>query len=104
MVSRFDPLPMKPKRILTVTAVLVMLGSQPTMAGATPIGKADIERWTEAWNSHDITKVEDLFSQDVSVYQTENPRPLNKASLRGFFAMIFKAYPDFRIVVEDALI
>jgi steroid delta-isomerase-like uncharacterized protein len=95
---------MNPKRLLSVIVALVILGAQSTRAAPTPIGTADIERWVEAWNSHDITKVEDLFSQDVSVYQPENPKPLNKASLRGFFSMIFKAYPDFHIVVVDALI
>jgi steroid delta-isomerase-like uncharacterized protein len=95
---------MNSKRRLLVIVALAILETQPTRAATNPIGSADIERWTEAWNSHDITKVENLFSQDVSVYQPENPRPLNKGGLHSFFSMIFKAYPDFHIVVLDVLI
>jgi len=90
------------KLTLAATVALAAFAAQP--AGAEPIGKADIQRWSEAWNSHDIDKVTALFSQDVVIYQPENPKPLDHAGLRNFFSMIFRAYPDFHIAVEDALI
>ena len=70
----------------------------------TQVSAADVQRWVDAWNSHDIEKVSALFSPDVVVYQPENPRPLDSKGLRGFFGMIFKAYPNFHIEVQDALV
>lgn len=90
------------KRSFTVAAALAVLAAMP--AKASPIGQADIQRWSKAWNSHDIDQVTALFSKDVVIYQPENPKPLDHAGLRSFFSMIFRAYPDFRITVEDALI
>lgn len=89
---------------IAILAAVALLAVQPEMAAANPIGRADIQHWTEAWNSHDIDKVAALFSANVTVYQPENPKPLGGASLRDFFSMIFKAYPDFHIEVEDFLI
>jgi len=93
-------------KTLLIGAVLagLMTTALALPAGAAPIGQPDIQRWTDAWNSHDIDKVTSLFSPDVTIYQPENPKPLDSAGLRGFFSMIFRAYPDFHIVVEDALI
>lgn len=90
------------KPTLAAAAALAALAVQRASAG--PISKADIQRWSEAWNSHDIDKVTALFSKDVVIYQPENPKPLDYAGLRGFFSMIFRAYPDSHIAVEDALI
>ena len=90
------------KLTLAAAAALVALAVHPT--AARPIGKADIQRWSEAWNSHDIDKVTALFSKDMVIYQPENPKPLDHAGLRGFFSMIFRAYPDLHITVQDALI
>jgi steroid delta-isomerase-like uncharacterized protein len=76
----------------------------PAPAAASGATAADIERWSEAWNSHDIDKVTALFSADTVVDQPSNPKPLDAASLRKFFTMIFHAYPDFHITVEDKVI
>ncbi len=69
-----------------------------------PIGQADIDRWKAGWNSHDIDTVLALFSQDVVINQPSNPKPLDLAGARNFFAMIFKAYPDFHIDVTESVI
>jgi steroid delta-isomerase-like uncharacterized protein len=87
-----------------VIAVAASLVIPSPSAAADPIGQADIQRWSDAWNSHDIDKVAGLFSPDVTIYQPENPKPLDHAGLRSFFSMIFSAYPDFHIEVQDALI
>jgi hypothetical protein len=72
-----------------------------TASGATD---ADIERWAAAWNSHDIDKVVALFSSDAVVDQPSNPKPLDAKTLRTFFSMIFRAYPDFHITIEDKVL
>ena len=77
------------------------------MAGETtagPINKTDLVRWADAWNSHDIQTVLNLFSPDIVIHQPANPKPLTYSGARAFFAMIFRAYPDFHIEVVDSVI
>jgi hypothetical protein len=40
----------------------------------------------------------------VVVNQPSNPKPLNYRSVPSFFHMIFVAYPDFHIAVEDKVL
>jgi len=85
---------------------LVFIGLSQAVASAQskPVTSADIARWSDAWNSHDIGKVTALFSSDVVIDQPSNPKPLGSSNLASFFGMIFRAYPDFHIEVQDAVI
>jgi steroid delta-isomerase-like uncharacterized protein len=86
-------------------AVAAVMGAAPASAAdAGPITGKDLKHWEDAWNSHDIGKVADLFAPDVVINQPSNPKPLDLAGARKFFAMIFKAYPDFHIEVRDSVI
>jgi steroid delta-isomerase-like uncharacterized protein len=76
----------------------------PAGARSDGVTSADITRWSNAWNSHSIDNVSALFSADAIVDQPSNPKPLNATTLRAFFRMIFVAYPDFHITVEDSVI
>jgi len=69
-----------------------------------PITHADVDRWAAAWNSHEIETVMALFAPNVAIDQPENPKPLDLAGTRAFFGMIFKAYPDFHVVVRQAVV
>jgi steroid delta-isomerase-like uncharacterized protein len=69
-----------------------------------PISHADVDRWAAAWNSHEIDTVMALFTPDVAIDQPENPKPLDAAGTRAFFAMIFRAYPDFHVEVRQAIV
>ena len=86
------------------------LPSAPATPGAAgeasqgPITHADVDRWADAWNSHDVEKVAALFTPDVAIDQPENTKPIDAAGVRPFFGMIFKAYPDFRVVVRQAIV
>jgi steroid delta-isomerase-like uncharacterized protein len=94
----------------TATGILAAVASalaQTSPAPSTPqapISHADIQRWADAWNSHDIETVMALFTPDVVINQPANPKPLESAGVRSFFTMIFKAYPDFHVDVTDALV
>jgi len=76
----------------------------PATSAAAPIDHRDVQRWAEAWNSHNIDTVLALFDQNVVIHQPSNPQPLDFNGSRGFFAMIFKAYPDFRVEVTHAVV
>jgi steroid delta-isomerase-like uncharacterized protein len=69
-----------------------------------PINHDDIERWAGAWNSHDIATVLALFDPRVVINQPSNPKPLDFEGARGFFTMIFRAYPDFHVTVTDSVV
>jgi steroid delta-isomerase-like uncharacterized protein len=93
---------------ILATTVLVAVASsalaQTSSSFEGPISHADIQRWSDAWNSHDIDTVMALFTPDVVINQPANPKPLESAGIRDFFTMIFKAYPDFHVDVTDALV
>lgn len=95
-------LPMLLAAAFAASAAPGQAAPMPPPAGA--IAHADIQRWAEAWNSHDIDTVMALFTPDVVIHQPSNPRPLDAAGTRAFFAMIFKAYPDFHVTLTDALV
>ena len=69
-------------------------------SAATEITGADVERWIDAWNSHDIDRIVDLFTDDVVMHQPQNPQPLDKAGLSGFFGMLFGSYSDIRFELQ----
>jgi steroid delta-isomerase-like uncharacterized protein len=89
--------------LVAIASALAQTSSAPPSSGG-PISHADIQRWADAWNSHDIDTVMALFTPDVVINQPANPKPLESASIRGFFTMIFRAYPDFHVDVIDALV
>jgi hypothetical protein len=89
--------------LVAVTSVLAQTWSAPSSFEG-PISHADIQRWADAWNSHDIEAVMVLFAPDVVINQPANPKPLESAGIRSFFTMIFKAYPDFHVDVTDAIV
>ena len=82
----------------------LMSAPAPAPAPTGPITHADIQAWADAWNSHNIDTVAALFSDDIIIHQPSNPKPLDMAGVRGFFSMIFKAYPDFHVEVTDAVV
>ena len=92
----------RPSLLATIIAFLLLPASVPAAQGG--VSSADISRWSSAWNSHQISKVAALFSADAVVDQPSNPKPLNAAGIKTFFEMIFTAYPDFHISVEDAVL
>jgi len=95
-------------------AFMVLLALSGVMGGAeqasaapvanAPITHDDIDHWATAWNSHDIKQVLALFSPSVRIDQPSNPKPLDYEGARGFFSMIFRAYPDFHIEVTQAIV
>jgi steroid delta-isomerase-like uncharacterized protein len=86
------------------TGELPSITASAATAPNAPIGRADIDTWAAAWNSHDIETVLALFSPEVVIHQPANPKPLDFAAARGFFSMIFQAYPDFHVEIVSAVV
>jgi steroid delta-isomerase-like uncharacterized protein len=112
MLMRFVNLHALSKFKPTAVAAAVLLAaafaraqtSPTTSTSENPISHADIQKWADAWNSHNIETVMALFTPDVVINQPANPKPLESAGIRSFFTMIFKAYPDFHVDVTDAIV
>jgi steroid delta-isomerase-like uncharacterized protein len=81
----------------------VIVAATLALAVSAPVTHRDVNRWADAWNSHNINTVLALFSKDVKIDQPENAKPLDYQGARGFFSMIFKAYPDFHVTVREAI-
>lgn len=82
---------------MTMTTV-----TSPPLSG--PITRADVDRWADTWNTHDIDAILTLFTPDAVVYQPQNPQPLKADGMRRFFGMNFTAFPDMHFAVEEAVI
>lgn len=64
------------------------------------VTSADVQRWIDAWNSHDLDRITALFTDDVVMHQPQNPTPLDKAALGSFFDGLFKSYADIRFELQ----
>ncbi|GEM_PF-2171015 len=69
----------------------------PTETGVT---HADVQRWLDAWNSHNIDTIKSIFADTALIYQPQNPKPLTVANMGPFFSMVFKTYPDIHFGKE----
>lgn len=67
---------------------------------ADSVTHADVQRWLDAWNSHDLSQIRSLFADTAVIYQPQNPRPLTPKNMDNFFAMVFKVYPDIKFNSE----
>jgi steroid delta-isomerase-like uncharacterized protein len=56
-----------------------------------------VKDWINAWNSHDTNRILELFADDALMYHPESTRPLTKDGIRGFFSILFHAYPDIHL-------
>ena len=66
---------------------------------------SDIEMWANGWNSHDVATVQELFADDVVIYEPLVPEPLKgKAGLAGFFGPLFNTYPDIHFQPESKIV
>ena len=69
------------------------------------IKDTDIETWFNGWNSHDVAIAQELFADDVVIYEPLVPEPLKgKAGLAGFFAPLFKTYPNIHFEPEYRIV
>ena len=65
---------------------------------------ADVEKWIAAWNTHESDKIAALFADDVTMFQPQNPKPLTKTAMLGYFEMLFKSYADINFKSNGATI
>jgi steroid delta-isomerase-like uncharacterized protein len=61
------------------------------------VSESAVKDWINAWNSHDADRILELFADDALMYHPESTRPLTKDEIRGFFSILFHAYPDIHL-------
>ena len=74
--------------------------SPSTDTAPADVTAADVQRWSDAWNSHDMARILDLFTDDVTMHQPQNPEPLDKAGIERFFTMLLGSYEDIHFAPE----
>jgi steroid delta-isomerase-like uncharacterized protein len=90
--------------IFIATTLGIAIEPSEVRSSAAPVTHADVDHWAAAWNSHNIESVLSLFAKNVQIDQPENAKPLDYEGTRGFFSMIFKAYPDFHVTILQAIV
>jgi steroid delta-isomerase-like uncharacterized protein len=63
-----------------------------------------VHEWLDAWNSHEIERILNLFSADMVMYQPQNPQPLTKVGVGNYFKGLFTTYPDIHFESDGFLI
>lgn len=58
----------------------------------------------ELLNTGDLTKVEEIFDENCTVYSPAVPVPLaGIEAVKGFITALFHTFPDFHVALEDVL-
>jgi steroid delta-isomerase-like uncharacterized protein len=85
-------------RVLLLAGLLTACASPKTPARPTDavvdVQPADVQRWLDAWNSHDMARIAALFTPDAMVHQPQNSQPMSVETAMSFFGMVFRAFPD----------
>ncbi len=99
---------MKSKAFFVIAALLItnLIYAQKSISTKTKqmITKNEVYEWLDAWNSHDMNKILDLFADSALVYQPQNPEPLTKDKVAFFFSNLFKTYPDIHFETDGYII
>jgi hypothetical protein len=72
--------------------------------------KEHIDRWTKAWNDHDVTEILSLYSEDISFHSPKvallypdltSARISNKRDLEEYFSLGLKRFPRLHFTPRD---
>ena len=69
-------------------------------------GESNLEtlnRAIEAWNGGDLDAYLDLYDDGITLHGY-SPQPMDKASVRGFYSMLFGAFPNSQLTVDEAIV
>lgn len=61
-----------------------------------------IERWQDAWNSHEPGRVASLCTEDIVLSDPALPEPARgRAAVRSYLEDVWRAFPDLTIATPD---
>ena len=55
----------------------------------------------EFWNAHNVAAADELFAADLANHDPVSPDVTGLESLKAFAGILFAAFPDFHVVIDD---
>jgi predicted ester cyclase len=62
-----------------------------------------LRRAIDAWNAGDLDGYLELYDEAISLHGY-SAEPMNKAAVRGFYSMIFAAFPGSQLTLDEELV
>jgi len=60
-------------------------------------------RAIEAWNRGDLDAYLDLYDDGITLHGY-SPQPMDKATVRGFYSMVFGAFPSSQLTIDEEIV
>ena len=57
----------------------------------------------EAWNRGDLEAYLDLYDDGITLHGY-GPQPMDKATVRGFYSMLFGAFPGSQLTIDEEIV
>jgi steroid delta-isomerase-like uncharacterized protein len=64
---------------------------------------ANLQRAIEAWNAGDLDRYLELYDEGIRLHGY-SPVPMTKDQVRGFYSMIFAAFPSSQLTVDEEVV
>lgn len=71
------------------------------MGGERNLG--NLQRAIEAWNAGDLVSYLELYDEAISLHGY-SPEPMNKTAVRGFYSIIFAAFPASQLTLDEEIV
>jgi steroid delta-isomerase-like uncharacterized protein len=65
--------------------------------------KAIVRRWIEAYNTHDLSSIDDLFDEFIAPEYVDHTNQVNREGLKQLFIMGFTGFPDWHETIDDII-
>ena len=62
-----------------------------------------LRRAVDAWNAGDLDTYLELYDDAISLHGY-SPQPMSKTEVRGFYTMIFAAFPGSTLTIDETIV
>lgn len=62
-----------------------------------------LRRAIEAWNQGDLDAYLELYDDGITLHGY-SPQPMDKAMVRGFYSMVFDAFPGSQLTIDEEIV
>jgi steroid delta-isomerase-like uncharacterized protein len=63
-----------------------------------------LKRATDAWNSHNVQAMTEVYAPDGTLHDPINPEPVRGAeAIRRHYEDLLRSFPDFHLRLEDSI-
>ena len=65
--------------------------------------KTIVRRWIEAYNTHDLSSIDDLFDEFIAPDYVDHTNHVDREGLKQLFIMGFTGFPDWHETIDDII-